>query len=211
MEIAEETVFPTAEGRNRPPGRGFSNVDADVAGQGFVTEAAGSSATGSERRPPGVAVGAAFEEGEGVVHVVGVDEAEDRAEDFCVGGVATFGNVVEDGGLDEVARFMARDFGVASVEENFCALLFAKADERFGAFFALRRDYRPHLDAVFEAVADPGVCSPASAMESRKVCCASPMVIATDTARQRWPAQPKALSEMICVAMGMSASRRTTT
>jgi len=31
-----------------------------------------------------IAVGAAFEEGESVVHIVGVDEAEHGAEDFCV-------------------------------------------------------------------------------------------------------------------------------
>ena len=38
-------------------------------------------------------------------------------------------------------------------------------------------------------------------MESRKVFWASPTVTATETARQRCPAQPKALSLMICVAM----------
>src|SRR5579859_6554992 len=37
----------------------------------------------------------------------------------------------------------------------------------------------------------------ASAMESRNVLCASPIVIAVETARQRCPAQPKALSLMI--------------
>src|SRR3984957_3297125 len=152
VEIAEETVFPSAEGEVGH-GRGYADVDSDVAGGSFVTKAAGgSSARGEQRRL--VAVGAALKEGEGVVHVVGVDEAKDGAEDFRVGEVAGFGNVVEDGGLDEVAGFVARDFGVASVEQNFCALLFAEADERFDALFALRRDYGAHLDAIFETVAD---------------------------------------------------------
>jgi len=48
-------------------------------------------------------------------------------------------------------------------------------------------------------------------MESRKVFCASPMATATLTARQRWPAQPNALSLMICVAIGISASGSTMT
>ncbi len=36
----------------------------------------------------------------------------------------------------------------------FRALLFAFADQRFDARFALRRDHRSHLRAFFEAVAD---------------------------------------------------------
>jgi hypothetical protein len=43
---------------------------------------------------------------------------------------------------------------VAAVEQNFCALLFAEADQRFDALFALRRDHRAHLHAFVEAVAD---------------------------------------------------------
>ena len=50
-----------------------------------------------------------------------------------------------------------------------------------------------------------------SAMESRNVFWASPTVTATETARQRCPAQPKALSEIIWVAISMSASGRTMT
>src|SRR5258708_7615558 len=125
VEIAEETIFPSAEGEVGH-GRGYADVHADVAGGGFVTEAARRGAPRCEERGL-VAVGAAFEEGEGVVHVVGVDEAEDGAEDFGVGEVAGFANVVEDGGRDEVAFLVAWDGGVASVEENFCALFFAEA------------------------------------------------------------------------------------
>jgi hypothetical protein len=39
-----------------------------------------------------------------------------------------------------------------------------------------------------------------AAMPSVNCCRASPTVTATDTARQRWPAQPKALSPMMRVA-----------
>src|SRR5260370_492425 len=46
---------------------------------------------------------------------------------------------------------------------------------------------------------------------SRNVFCASPIVTATDTARHRCPAQPKALSLIICVANSISASGSTIT
>src|ERR1022692_1926105 len=73
VEIAEEAVLPSAE-REVGHGRGDSDVDADVAGRSFVAEAARGRPAGGEQRRL-VAVGAAFEEGKGIVHVVGVDEA----------------------------------------------------------------------------------------------------------------------------------------
>src|SRR6202166_4661095 len=101
VEVAEEAVFPSAEGEVGH-GRGDSDVDADVAGGGFVAEAArGRSTRGEERRL--IAVGAALEEGEGVVHVARVDKAEDGAENFCVVEIAGGGNVVEDCRVHEVA------------------------------------------------------------------------------------------------------------
>src|SRR5258708_6848692 len=152
VEIAEEAVLPSAKGEVRH-GRGDSDVDADVAGGSFVAEAArGRSAGGEKRRL--IAVSAALEEGEGVVHVFGVNEAEDGAEDFCVVEIAGGGDVVEKRRADEVAFLVARNFGVASVEQNFCALLFAEGDQRFDALFALRRDDRSHLNVFVEAIAD---------------------------------------------------------
>src|ERR1700693_2561735 len=60
VEVAEEAVFPSAE-REVGHGRGDSDVDADVAGGGFVAgEARGRSARGEQRCL--IAVGAAFEE-----------------------------------------------------------------------------------------------------------------------------------------------------
>src|ERR1700719_1802352 len=77
VEIAEEAVLPSAKGEVGH-GRGDSDVDADVASGRFVTEAArGRSARGEQRSL--IAVGAALEEGQSVVHAVGVNEAEDRA------------------------------------------------------------------------------------------------------------------------------------
>src|SRR5260370_23664439 len=123
VEIAEEAVLPSAEGEVGH-GCGDPDVDADVSRGRFVAEAArGRSARGEERCV--ISIGAAFEEGERIVHVVGVNQAQDGAEDLCVGEVAAGGNIVEDRGIDEVASLVAWDFGVASVEENLCALLFA--------------------------------------------------------------------------------------
>ena len=74
-------------------GAATPDVDADVSGGRFVAEAArGRAARGEQRRL--VAVGAALEEGERVVHVVGVNEAQDRAEDLGVVEIAGCGDVV---------------------------------------------------------------------------------------------------------------------
>src|ERR1700675_4226921 len=73
VEVAEETVFPSAEGEVGH-GRGDSDVDADVAGGSFVAEAARGRSAGGEERGL-ITVGATFEEGEGVVHIVRMDQA----------------------------------------------------------------------------------------------------------------------------------------
>src|SRR5580693_5295637 len=160
VKIAEETVLPSAE-REIGHGRGDSDVDADISGGRFVTEAARSRATRCEQRRL-VAVGAAFEEGEGFVHTVGVDQTENRAEDFRVGEVAGRRNVVENRGVHEVSHLVARDPRVAPVEQDFRALLLAETDERFHTLFSLRRDDGAHLHAFFEAVAHFELCSSVS-------------------------------------------------
>src|ERR1035438_2569831 len=90
-------------------------------------------------------VRAAFEERERFIHVIGVDEAEDRTKDLCVGEIAVRGNIVEDRGLYEVAGFVFRDLRVAAIKQDLRALLFAQSDERFDALFALRRDHWTHV------------------------------------------------------------------
>src|SRR5450432_550364 len=150
VEIAEETVLPSAEGEVGH-GRGDSDVDADVAGGRFVAEAAcGRSARRKQRRL--VAVGAAFEERKSFVHAVGVNKAEDGAEDFGVGEIAGGRNVIEDCRVHKVSGFVLRNLRAATVEQDFRALFFAEADERFHAFPALWPDHGAHLDAVFQAV-----------------------------------------------------------
>src|ERR1039458_9526859 len=152
VEIAEKTILPSAE-REVSHGRGDADVDADISRGRFVAEAArGRSARRKERRL--IAVGAALQEGASVVHVIGVDEAQHRAEDFGVSEIAGRGNVVEDRGLHEVARFVFRNLRVAAIEQDLRALLFSESDQRFDSLFTLRRDHGAHLDAFVEAVAD---------------------------------------------------------
>ena len=57
-------------------------------------------------------------------------------------------------GFTKFPDFVFRNLRVAAVEQNLRALLLAEADQRFDALFALRRDHRAHLHAIFEAVAD---------------------------------------------------------
>src|SRR5271168_1753447 len=129
VEDAEETFFPAAEGEIGH-GSGDADVDADVAGGGFVAEATGGGAVGGEERGL-VAVGAAAEEVHGFVHGIGVDEAEDGAENFCVGELAGGREAVENGGSKEAAGFVIGNFCVAAIEDGFGAFADAGVDERF--------------------------------------------------------------------------------
>src|SRR5437660_6442532 len=99
VEVAEEAVLPSTEGEVGH-GRGDSDVDADVARRRFVAEAARGRSTRREQRCL-IAVSAAFEEGERVVHVIGVNQAEYRAEDLSIGEIAASRDVVKDRGIDE--------------------------------------------------------------------------------------------------------------
>src|ERR1051326_6059503 len=74
VEIGKKAILPCAE-REVGHGRADTNVDADIAGRGFVAEAARGRSARREQRGL-VAVSAAFEEGEGFVHAVGMNEAE---------------------------------------------------------------------------------------------------------------------------------------
>ena len=85
-------------------------------------------------------------------------------------------------------------------------MLFSVLVERWGYKVMLFATFAFHL---LSGVITGPICTPSSrplptfsdaaaaAIESRNVFCASPMATATETARQRWPAQPNALSPMI--------------
>src|ERR1700732_2282363 len=152
VEIAEEAVLPSTE-REISHRRGNSNVDADISRGCFITEAARGRTARREQRGL-IAVGTALEEGERFAQVASVDQAEHRTEDFGVGQLARLRYVVKDSRVDEVSGFVLRDFGLASIEQNLCALLLAHADQRFDSLFALRRDHWSHLHALVEPVAD---------------------------------------------------------
>src|SRR6202011_1130967 len=152
VEIAEEAVLPSTE-REVSHRRGDSNVDADISRGCFIAEAARGRTARREQRGL-IAVGTALQKGERFVHVAGVDEAEHRTEDFGVGQLAGRRYVVKDSWVDEVSGFVLRDFGLASIEQNLCALFLANADQRFDPLFALWRDHWSHLHAWVEPVAD---------------------------------------------------------
>src|SRR5580693_4456412 len=126
VKIAEKAVLPSAEGEVGH-GRGDSDVDADVPRGRFVAEAAGSRSARGEQRCL-IAVSAALEKRESIVHVVGVDEAQHGTENLCVGQIAGGWDVVEDGGPHEVPGFVFRDLRVAAIEQELCSLLLAERD-----------------------------------------------------------------------------------
>src|SRR5262249_61123496 len=128
-------------------------LDSAVRGRRFRTEAGSRCAAGSEKRRL-VPISAALKETQTFIEIVGVHEAEYRAENFCVGDLAAGRDVIEDRWLDEVAAFVFWDAYVTSVEQNFCALAFACSDQGFNARFALGCDDGPHLHAFIQSVAD---------------------------------------------------------
>src|SRR5579872_5386412 len=73
VHVTEETAFPSGEGEIGH-GRGDADIDANVACGGLVTKPASCRTARSEKGSL-VAVGAAFEEGDGLVHASGVDQA----------------------------------------------------------------------------------------------------------------------------------------
>ncbi len=146
MEGSEKAIFPAAE-REVSHGGGDTDVDSDVTGGGFVTEAAGGDSAGGEDTS-GVAVGASGDHGDGFVKIAGADEREHRAEDFGAAEFAIEGGIIEDGGIEEVAT---AGIGGASVEDCDCAFGDTAIDTGFDAGFALGGDDGPHLGGGVEA------------------------------------------------------------
>src|ERR1700728_1683444 len=83
-----------------------------------------------------------------------MNKAEHGTKDLGVGEIAGCRNVVENRRLHEISRFIFRNLGVAAVEQNLRALLFAKADQRLHALLALRCDHWTHLYVFIKTIAD---------------------------------------------------------
>src|SRR5207302_571280 len=86
MKNAEKAFLPSAE-REVGHGRGDTDVDADIAGGRLIAEPAGGGAAGGKERSL-IAVWAMAQKFHGLVNRIGVDEAEYRAKNFCVGKLA---------------------------------------------------------------------------------------------------------------------------
>ena len=72
MQVAEETVFPTAE-REECHGRGDSDVDTDVADLRFIAKLAGGGAAVGEKARH-VTIAAAIDKRDGIVNRLNVNE-----------------------------------------------------------------------------------------------------------------------------------------
>src|SRR5580704_6938026 len=150
VKIAEEAVFPSAE-REIGHGRGDSDVDANIACGRFIAKTSRCcSARGEERSL--IAIGAAFEKGQRLVHIVRMDQAEHRSKYFGISDLAGRRHIIKNRRVHEIARFVFWNFRVTSIEQNFGALLLTDADERLDTLLALRCNHGPHLNARFKAV-----------------------------------------------------------
>src|SRR5216683_4469549 len=101
VKDAEETFFPTAEGEIGHRG-GDADVDADISRGRFVAEfARGGTACCEERCL--VAVRTAAKKFHGLINGVSVNQAENGAENLCVGKLACGRQSVKDRGGEEIS------------------------------------------------------------------------------------------------------------
>src|SRR5258708_7859651 len=114
VHVAKKTVFPAAE-REVRHWCGDADVDADISSRSLVTKTPRSRAAGSEQRRL-VAKRILLQKIHRFVHIICVNQAEHRAEDFGVRECAVCRNTVEDRGFHEISRFLAGNFGVAAID-----------------------------------------------------------------------------------------------
>ena len=206
VERTEEAVLPSAE-REVGHRSGDPDIDPDIAGRHFVPELAGRRAAGGENGCL-IPVRAVRNQGNGVVNVGRVYDTQYRTEDLGIDQLTTRRESIQQRRPHEVAALVCGNPRAASVQERLRALADA---------LAISRSTRSLLAAV---ITGP-ICTPsdrtrrASRWRDRRSFSendfrASPTVTTTETARQRWPAQPNAPSAMICEALSMSASGSTT-
>ena len=127
MQVAKEAILPSAE-REVRHGRCHADVDPDIARWRFITEASRRRTAGREERRL-ISVGAAFEERQRFVHIVGVNQAEHRTEDFRIGDLTRRRHIIENRRLHEIPRFQLRNLRMTPVEQNLRSLLLANSDQ----------------------------------------------------------------------------------
>src|SRR6516225_2829358 len=83
-----------------------------------------------------------------------MNQAQDRAKNFCVRYFTGWRQVIENGWLHEVAVLVFGNLRLTAVEQNFGTLPFPGCDERLDALLARGGNDRSHLDALLEAIPD---------------------------------------------------------
>ena len=105
VQVAEETFFPSTKGKEGHGG-GNAEVDADVARVRFITKLAGGGAAGREDAGH-VAVVAAIDQFDGLIHVVDRHQAQYRSEQFGPREFTFRFHAIQDGGEEEAAVFVS--------------------------------------------------------------------------------------------------------
>ena len=210
VQVAEEALARAAE-REVGHRRGDADVDPDVAHLRLVAELAGVRAARGEQAGL-VAVGAGVHQRDRRVDVVHVMDRQHRARrSRCAPRRSRSAGPR----APSAARSARPDTsGCRDAGRRRPAARRRESPCRSGcsiAGAALRRDDRPHLHALVEAVSGDARLAARSPIASVNGASASPTATANDDARQRWPAQPNALSAMISDADAMSASGITIT
>lgn len=152
VEITSEGVLVSGEGEHGE-GNGDGDVDTNLTGVDFVLEFSGVRTRSGEERAtitPTVIV----DELDGFIKGVDSDNTEDGAEDFFLVAGHFGGDVIEDGGSDEVTLGVLGVDEASSIKRDLGTLLFGLVDVVNDSFFQSSVNERAEVDSFISTDAD---------------------------------------------------------
>ena len=177
----------------------------DIPGGHFVAEFPRCRSAAGENRSH-VAIGAARQNLDAFVQRLRRHQAQHRSKNFRIRKRAVRRHVIQDASASENSVAIGAPFPVRPSSSNFRAFAGALGDQAFDARLALSGNHRPHADT-----------SSSSPLPTRSRWPLRDLVLecflrvaqrtATDTARQRCPAQPNALSLIMRVEVSSPRQR----
>src|SRR5579862_7402495 len=133
MQVPEEAFTPSAKWETRH-GSCHTDIDADVSGVHFISEAAGICAIGGEDARH-ISVAAVVDQRNRFFDRARMHQAEHRAKNLSSRGLSIWRDIVQHGGKYEVAILVTAHFAIAAIHKNTCSVRLAFADETFNARF----------------------------------------------------------------------------
>ena len=155
VEVAEETVLPTAEGEECHRGSD-TDVNADVSDLCLITELSGGCAA-TCKETCHIPVTPTVDERDRIVDSVNMNESENRSEDFSAGNIALRIEVTENRWTDEVSIFAPGDTRIPTINKKPRTFISTRLNQPLNSGLAFGGDDGSHLGSVFQSVPDDAV------------------------------------------------------